>query len=354
MFTKDDSKVCKGMAILLLLFHHLFYNEKRVASSGLTFGIISYDTVRVLAIMARICVWIFVFISAYGLTYSYEHLTRERTIRFVPSRWFALLSQFTPVFFLACIFLTLFGIDVFGRYEGNVLYILLDALAVSDLFSTPTLSGVYWYMCFAQVIVVLIPIVSLFCKRIPLTAGMPLLFCVIQYLPKGIASPSGGEYINYLACIMLGCYMYYNDKFFLCPESKKQRWYLFTLDSVIAILLLISEYKVRLFDVWHMRSFLSAFSAMFICRCISLVSNDHGVVNRLLINLGIHSGNMFLCHAFLYNYFPKILYWSRSPLFAYLTLVVLSYLISCCIEVIEVSSGYRRMAEGVRRHISNA
>lgn len=37
MFSKDDTNRIKGIAILLLLFHHLFYSASRIESNGVEF-----------------------------------------------------------------------------------------------------------------------------------------------------------------------------------------------------------------------------------------------------------------------------------------------------------------------------
>ena len=59
MFTKDDSAKTKGIATILLLFHHLFF---RSWGYDIRLVLISEDTLRDLAVAARICVWIFCFI----------------------------------------------------------------------------------------------------------------------------------------------------------------------------------------------------------------------------------------------------------------------------------------------------
>lgn len=71
MFSKNETLKAKGIAILLLLFHHLFYDSERIEQSGVQFLIFQQDIVQQIAVAARICVWIFVFLSAYGLTYQY-------------------------------------------------------------------------------------------------------------------------------------------------------------------------------------------------------------------------------------------------------------------------------------------
>lgn len=45
MFSKNETLKAKGIAILLLLFHHLFYNFGRIEESGVQFLILQQDIV---------------------------------------------------------------------------------------------------------------------------------------------------------------------------------------------------------------------------------------------------------------------------------------------------------------------
>lgn len=61
-----DTRVLKGIAILLMLTHHLFYND---SMNGM-FGEVSLFGVRVvheIGLWSKVCVTIFVLLSGYGL-----------------------------------------------------------------------------------------------------------------------------------------------------------------------------------------------------------------------------------------------------------------------------------------------
>ena len=71
-FTKEDTARAKGVGILLLMFHHLFYNPNFIENHGMEFWLIPKNVIQPIAVVARVCVWIFVFLSVYGLTIQYE------------------------------------------------------------------------------------------------------------------------------------------------------------------------------------------------------------------------------------------------------------------------------------------
>ena len=71
MFTKTETLKAKCLSVLLLLFHHMFSSPEGTAEKINT-HILPLRVLNTLAIDARFCVWIFVFLSAYGMTVAYN------------------------------------------------------------------------------------------------------------------------------------------------------------------------------------------------------------------------------------------------------------------------------------------
>jgi len=154
-FDKNDTAVCKGIAIILLLFHHLCGSATYFSESflGITDEVVM-NTIIDAAQDARVCVWIFAFLSAYGLSSKYyKHKDKITVSTFLYKQWFSLMKSFWFVYI--CVFTFYFfiaKISALEYYDGNVLVALLDFFGVADIFETKMLSGVWWYMCFAQIL----------------------------------------------------------------------------------------------------------------------------------------------------------------------------------------------------------
>ena len=73
MDQRESTKV-KGLAVLLLLFHHLFYSATRMEENQMVFYLLPEQVVQNAALAARVCVWMFAFLSAFGLTRKYMEL----------------------------------------------------------------------------------------------------------------------------------------------------------------------------------------------------------------------------------------------------------------------------------------
>lgn len=69
-FTKKETNICKSVAICIMLFHHLFFSQETWLLYYYKLQIGSKPLMGFLAVQGKICVAIFVLLSAYGLTFS--------------------------------------------------------------------------------------------------------------------------------------------------------------------------------------------------------------------------------------------------------------------------------------------
>ena len=69
-FSKKDTNIVKGVAIIAMLFHHCYVTGVKFKAHGVSFAPFSRDTVVTLALWSKVCVGIFVFLSAYGIALS--------------------------------------------------------------------------------------------------------------------------------------------------------------------------------------------------------------------------------------------------------------------------------------------
>lgn len=142
-----DTNVLKGIAVILLLWHHLFYMQNGLFDDILIAG----DTflVNKSGKLCKMCVAIFVFLSGYGLTRqkvikgSLENLYiwyRHRYTKLMYNFWFIWLL-FVPV-----------GVIIFGRtlsdaYQTHIAWKLLaDVLGVANAFGFHGYNATWWFI----------------------------------------------------------------------------------------------------------------------------------------------------------------------------------------------------------------
>ena len=66
--SKTDTNVLKGIAIIFMLLHHLFYARRELYDDVILYG--DNGIVNEIGIFSKVCVAVFVFLSGYGLTVS--------------------------------------------------------------------------------------------------------------------------------------------------------------------------------------------------------------------------------------------------------------------------------------------
>ena len=69
---KEDSAALKGLAVLLLIFHHCYRHADRIERYQVDLCGLTTEQLVAIAECCKICVAIFAFVSGYGLMYGYS------------------------------------------------------------------------------------------------------------------------------------------------------------------------------------------------------------------------------------------------------------------------------------------
>lgn len=328
MFTKERTNICKGVAALFLLFHHLF-TEKRVELYDIQFLIIPQNWGVTIATLMRVCVRMFVFLSAYGLTYKYMHRKDDSSpISFVRHQWLSLMKQFWIVFLITILVYYLTGHSVINKYEGNLLYFLLDGFGLSDMFETPHLFGAYWYICLAQVLICFVPLIYEITKRFGYLTII-ISFLVLQFITAGIGTQYGGSYQNYLLAIICGS-VFATENTLNRLSSKTcniptRVLYCLALIMISVVSLYLKHKTLSENDIRGLRFVYETTGAVSICLLFGIYIQAP-ILNKVLKFLGQYSGSVYLLHLIFYGYLSKIVYISRYPLVVWMVLIAESYL----------------------------
>ncbi len=95
-FTKNDTLVAKGVAVIFLLIHHLFYTT----NYNFDAFIISKDRWVDIAKIGKICVAMFLILSGYGLSISWKN-KKYTLIHFYKHIYIKLYKGFLPISLLS-------------------------------------------------------------------------------------------------------------------------------------------------------------------------------------------------------------------------------------------------------------
>lgn len=340
--TKKDSSALKGVAILLMLFHHLFFETSRFDNYVVDFYPIEEDVAINIAVICKICVSIFAFITGYGLLSSIRNieLNRSNIIRWNISRLIKTISGFWYIYiivFIVTMIINRLPLQVYftGSTTAGFLYLLNDFLGLSNLLDTPTMCPTWWYMSAALLYILMVPLIYTISRKV---GYLPIIMLMVS-IPRilNIDYPGGVSPYVFIFPMLFGMIFADYDFFCVIENWKFQNIYLTYLIRFFIFLFLIvcvyyiqcSEYK--LYVVWEFGY--GIIPLIFICFfrfCIIRLP----VISTFLRFLGTHSMTIFLTHTFIrYNYCESLVYGTFSNFLAiYAILLVLSVVLAVVLD----------------------
>ena len=126
-FSKKDTNIVKGVAIIAMLLHHCYVTNINFKAHGVSFAPFSKGTVVTLSLWAKVCVGIFVFLSAYGITISLKKLydqnkyERQNISWLTIRRVWKILSGFWPIYILAIVGCKVWAPESFAVYKQGMI-----------------------------------------------------------------------------------------------------------------------------------------------------------------------------------------------------------------------------------------
>ena len=140
-----DTNELKGIGLLLLLCHHLFYVQKGLYDDIHLVG--DHYLVQELGIWCKVCVAIFVFLSGYGLTVGAIKARGFNVRSFYWHRFTKLLLNYWLIWVLFVpISLFFFGRTFTDAYQTNIIpKLILDFFGIINCFGLYGYNATWWF-----------------------------------------------------------------------------------------------------------------------------------------------------------------------------------------------------------------
>ena len=294
-FDKEITKIIKGIAILMLVAAHCFSEEGRLYGYKVDFGIISKEIVMYICNSMYICVPIFAFLSSFGLT----RILKKQNISdgcFIKERIIKILAPFS---FVAVICITITFLTKTANPYGDglnfILNLLYDIFGLSYILQTPRIVGTWWYIGFALIIVILIPIT----KRLYEKYGFYIFFI---YIPILLCQSSIPELIiNNIMLIPTGVIFaetYTLEKIREKLKTTKKTDAIFKFLVMTTILIILNYLRNSRYSTVHVKQFLHVFNTIYYIYYLFEFIPGIPILNKILTYLGNHSANIFYVHTF--------------------------------------------------------
>lgn len=345
-FTKEDTAKIKGWAILLMLIHHCFLSPERYKGQDVSFYPFSEHLINNAAASMKICVALFVFISAYGITKSYKK-SCDGDLAKIDFRicrknlYHRSVKLWTWYFFIFAVAQLWSAIIIRGgRYEyvygtgfKGVVHFLIDMAGLAELFSTPTFLATFWYLSLAWIIIFVTPLLLMLYRR----SGGALLLGLCVLISAALPSTSEhtiAHFPNYIVVMGLAIVSADTDLIEKAANNK-------TIPGVGKLLLYVVTFFIFLYIrfLWLSQPAVAVADAVIaFINCVLFFEfvNNWPVFKDVFAFIGKYASNIFLIH----NFIRIVWYYEFTYSFHYWWLIIavllaLSLLVSMAIELIK-------------------
>lgn len=326
ILTIQDTNVLKGLAICLMLIHHLFWVRNGLFNDIHLAG--EHYLVCEIGKMSKVCVAVFVFLSGYGLMMQSEKrggfiCLREfyfhRFKKLFLNYWFIIIA-FVPISYFC------FGMTFKRAYQTDLIgwHIVTDLFGLHSLFYKDIYcyNPTWWFYSCIIMLYLLYPLMYKMMRRDELT--LLLLSLIISFLPIPLIEDIQFNIVSFALGMLLA-------------SSKNASPNLYAKRLLLLLLILFAIN--RNFNSYPLM--IDCILALLIVQIYQMFRCPN-VVKRVMSFLGKHSMNIFLFHTFIFGFwFQDFIYWSRNPIIIFFTLLFVCIPISMLLELIKKYTIYR-------------
>lgn len=340
-FDRQETNIVKGVLIIMMLLHHLFYDLATFDGYTVSFAPFSAHQAVVLVQSFKYAMAAFAFVTYYGMAAKMKAAGKGRGekmgLKMAFKRYVTLILSFLPVYALSVLLALVMKRGLASVYTSNDQsffgYALIDAAGLADFFGTPSLNITWWYLSFAFIIIFLFPFFYSLYERFG-------ALYVIGALVLPVAMGWNTTYLG-ICSFTLALGIYIQDK------SVFERLRGLGGGSAVSVLfklivgILYFVLLCRLPYVVPASNFNFAAGTFWVCLfSFEFLSRIPGIRQALGL-LGKHSMNIFLIHTFIYYYYFKDFTYSFGYwLIIAAVLMGISLAVSILIEAAKRAAGY--------------
>lgn len=324
-FDGEVSQIVKGIAIIIMVFHHLFGNLEWVMEGNRFFSIPfgSQSLEYFFAVPGKICISIYAFLSGYGLYTSYQH--KKQNAKTAAKRVFSVLTNWWLI-----VLLCFLPLAIICEQQIDYKTVLKHLLLIENRWC-PFAD----YLLFYVTALVTYPAIHwllnkvnrpfLFFLGTPFV-GMAVRKAIDLTVPQGILYQILYFYFLYIAYIIAGSCVC-QSKIFIKAHNwlNSKKWNKVWIKVVLVFTVIPVRWLVKnklIFD-----SFLATMVVFLLVEIIQ--ERQHSLIFRGMHFLGKHSTNIWFMHAVFFftfgEYTQWIVYLPRVPL------VIMIWCIVCCL-----------------------
>ena len=322
-FSKNNTLALKGIAIIMLMFRHLFKDNNAFKNYTVSFFPFGQALGVELSAFGKICVSIFAFLTGYGLMLSLKKLnekydfTNKQICKWTIGRIIKTLSGYWVIVVLSMIICQI--ID--GRTQtvlfnkgiiNGIILTIVNFFGLTDLFGVTSFCSTWWYMRIALLFIISIPIFAKLFKK----HGYLLVLASVVALPRILGwKYSNSSYIAFIFPVLLGMIFAEHNLMVKIANIKinknniVNKVFKLIIDTILIVVLYIIYNNLQENLFWEIR-----YGIIPVCLMCYLYEFyiDIPVLKHILQYLGKHSMNIFLIHSFIRAYYCRDFIYSQG------------------------------------------
>lgn len=363
-FNKENTLTLKGIAILMMMFHHCFRIPTLFKDYKVSFFPFSQDFVVDISDFFKICVSIFAFITGYGLILSLKKLndkyewSKNDILKWCKKRVIKVLSGFWMIALLSYIICQI----VDGRFytvffDGKqiidgIFELIANFFGLSNYFGTPLFCSTWWYMSLAVLFIITLPLFAKLFKKFGYTF---VLICVI-IIPRIFGWEfKDNTFFAFLFPLLLGAIFAEQNllvkfaNFKLTKNIYLNKFLKFIIESFLVFLCINIYLQLPLKKFWEFSY--GVIPVFLICYLYEFYL-DIPYLKNILGFFGKHSMNIFLIHTFYRSYYlNSFIYSFRNFIKIIAVLFAISLATSIVLELFKKLIRYDKLIDKLQAKV---
>lgn len=343
--TRQDTLVMKGIAIMAMLCHHLYGCPPNGVAPY--FGVLAW-----LGDFGKVCVAIFLFCSAYGLSAQYEPKSIKEDMRFVARRLVKFYANYWVVF-LIFVPITIFVFhrslsDAYGA-ESNIVWCFFKDILGLQGYDSYNIT--WWFNRLIIIFYLLFPILYRVIRIQPIIAIV--IGMIIMRLENHLPYTSVDICIWQFPFLVGIVWKLYEDKLSKVSAWLMEHKILFAISS-LALFVIVAIFRMNLIIPHWSNLRLDAFLTGAIALMVISIGRYMPHTSSVFAFLGKHSMNIYLMHTFFNAFYCKDLLHSGEWLRGggnFIVLMIICLLVSIIIEFLKEKIRFYELVNIITKHI---
>lgn len=332
-FTKTHTSYCKGIAIILMVIHHLFWN---VPNIGVRVGEIAIS--QRIGIIGKVCVSIFLILSGLGLSSNYKNnfnknkFYRKRLFKLYLNYWFIVI---TSTIILIIFFKRSFDILIGVNFKG-ILKLILNITGFQFLIGYQGINGAWWFTSVIIVSYLLFPLIIKMLEKYDYRFVLITFFLsFIDIIPLGRI-----EIFNILGWVfpfIIGCYIEKNNLIEKIKQyvDRNTKQYILIIMLIVALIIRSNLPATGIIGIKF-----DYLLGLFIIVMVYIFWEKIKFTKNIICYLGQKSMDIYYVHMFISFYlFSNFIYSLKSPILMIIAVLILSliwsYILDCIRYIIK-------------------